>query len=338
MHEVVSSSGSGQRRVTKQALPDGEVVNGMPPSTSEARSPLNNPESDDTLVPEQHEESPSAVRSQKRQKLCQSVSDRPHIAIEPEIKREAFGTTPLALRPSPVPEVRNEEVLPDTINENPQDVPISVINFSAMQVADQPRIPWDWNLRRGKVNTPYEPTVVNKWWSRSNVEFDSMGKEARRKYSHIGRIMETELGERLDDNNGYTFCTSRGLECWRYSTAGALQITNPGDSCARCRMKAHVGGCSLNLGKNKPKREGRSKSMAPFAPQNKAKSRLNTPFHRDPGSTAAMAMAQHPNNASANVRVYVVRDVHTQQVQDKGMIYSRGEAISTALITMMPLE
>jgi hypothetical protein len=61
--------------------------------------------------------------------------------------------------------------------------------------------------------------------------------------------METELGEKVDER--CSACASRDEECWKYSAKGAQQVSRPGDSCARCRVTARTGGCSLSTRKRR---------------------------------------------------------------------------------------
>lgn len=118
-------------------------------------------------------------------------------------------------------------------------------NYDRSQVADQPRLPWEWNPR-GKTTELYTHTAVGKWWFHGKKDIERLNPNKRRDISHIGRIMETELGEQLFGDNRCTACQFNKQECWVYSTEGAQQISRPGDSCARCRLSARAGGCSLS--------------------------------------------------------------------------------------------
>ncbi|KAF2100039.1 hypothetical protein NA57DRAFT_75542 [Rhizodiscina lignyota] len=98
-------------------------------------------------------------------------------------------------------------------------------------------------------NTLYTPTRRGTWWYRTEAVLNAMSKSKRRRFSHIGRIMETELGEKLEGDERCTNCVTQGFECWRYSEAGVEQIPWPGAQCARCRHASqqgtYLGGCSL---------------------------------------------------------------------------------------------
>ena len=71
----------------------------------------------------------------------------------------------------------------------------------------------------------------------------AVGAKARN-YSYIGRIIETELGEKLEGDRIYTSCRELGQECWVYSKEGAKQVKYVGSTCARYRVAARSGGCS----------------------------------------------------------------------------------------------
>lgn len=91
-------------------------------------------------------------------------------------------------------------------------------------------------------------------------ELAALSANKRRDFSHIGRIMETELGQELQGKERCSACQANSQECWIYSQRGAQQISRPGDTCARCRVAARPGGCSLS------KRGQKSKDRSPLAP------------------------------------------------------------------------
>lgn len=125
----------------------------------------------------------------------------------------------------------------------------SYSEFSKAQLADQTRLPWDWqNTPTGE---PYSPQVLDKWWSRSSDELIAMRQAIRSQFSHIGRIMETEVGEMLPKGYGCTYCLDNDLECWIYSRRGRKQVKFSSEACARCRVRPKNGGCSLSIRDNK---------------------------------------------------------------------------------------
>lgn len=119
------------------------------------------------------------------------------------------------------------------------------MQYDNSQVADQPRLPWAW-ATQGKTSDVYTPVERGKWWSMHQKELDSLTQSKRRDFGHIGRIMETELGEQFLGEERCSACQANGKECWVYSREGAQQVKRPGDTCARCRFAARSGGCSLS--------------------------------------------------------------------------------------------
>ena len=94
-----------------------------------------------------------------------------------------------------------------------------------------------------------------------------MSEAERRQFSHIGRIMETELGVQLDAEHACTQCKQLGEECWVYSSNGRKQIRHPGDTCARCRVIARQGGCSVSSRRKLAKKSPGQNSLAPLRPR-----------------------------------------------------------------------
>ncbi|KAL3424704.1 hypothetical protein PVAG01_03985 [Phlyctema vagabunda] len=149
--------------------------------------------------------------------------------------RHQSSSTPSASQSSHTPAVFK--------TSDPAILPVQQV--ANAEIADQARVPWSWNLR-GKATTTYAPSVTGKWWSRSEDKLGALTASKRRDLSHIGRIMETELGEQVLGRQRCAACQRLNQECWRYSDKGAQQISRPGDACARCRLASRPGGCSLS--------------------------------------------------------------------------------------------
>lgn len=115
------------------------------------------------------------------------------------------------------------------------------LQWEKSQVVDRPRQPDAWHWINGKSKELYERQVKGKWWSPDQLKV----KVKDRHVSHIGRIMETELGEELFGSSRCDACIRAGFECFRYSKDGAAQVFKPGSACARCRAEAKHG-CSLS--------------------------------------------------------------------------------------------
>jgi hypothetical protein len=88
--------------------------------------------------------------------------------------------------------------------------------------------------------------MKEKWWSRSREELKKIGNTKRRDFGHIDRIIETELREKLEGGRRCAACQAADEECWVYSEKGAKQVKKCGLTCARCRVAACSGGCSLS--------------------------------------------------------------------------------------------
>jgi hypothetical protein len=142
--------------------------------------------------------------------------------------------------------------------------PLTQAGYDAAQRADQPRLPWAW-ATHGKTRDIYAPAITGKWWSRTEEELAAMSQDKRKDWGHIGRIMETELGERLQGDRRCTVCRERDEECWVYSEKGAQQVSRPGSTCTRCRVAARAGGCSLST-----RRPMRRRSPPPPGPRSLA--------------------------------------------------------------------
>jgi len=94
------------------------------------------------------------------------------------------------------------------------------------------------------VKPPYIPVMKGKWWYRTLSQLMGMKLDQRRSFELIGRIMETELGEKKQAGARCQFCRENDLE-WVFTADGVEQIANSGERCARCRVKSRKGGCSL---------------------------------------------------------------------------------------------
>lgn len=113
----------------------------------------------------------------------------------------------------------------------PMPAPPSQQATSNPQAADQARIPFV----ASNDCVYYCPVTVGKWWYRSGAEIHALGPKLRCTASHIGRIMETTLGERKSYQDSCQSCRNHFQECWTFTWEGGQQIKNSGKSCVRCR-------------------------------------------------------------------------------------------------------
>jgi hypothetical protein len=125
--------------------------------------------------------------------------------------------------------------------------------FELAQVAHDPlrRVAWSWNIGGKKTNNHYVHQHSDVWSYTTEEEYRNAKPNRQKMLDHIGRIMETDLGERLSDNQRCNHCQagngSSGYECWVYSSDGAKQVMYPGSICARCRWNTMK--CSLSTRK-----------------------------------------------------------------------------------------
>ena len=77
--------------------------------------------------------------------------------------------------------------------------------------------------------------IKGKQWS--ELGQGAVGAKAR-DYSYIGRIIETELGEKLEGDRACTSCWELGQECWAYLKEGVKQVKYTGSTCAQYRVAA----------------------------------------------------------------------------------------------------
>lgn len=112
--------------------------------------------------------------------------------------------------------------------------------FSRSQIADQPRLLIDWPLSGRKIDILYWSCAVDKWW----YAWEKENPDKPNVSSHIGRIMETELGVQLFNDKKCTRCQNDGLECWVYSEKGVSRVKFAGTNCTRCRALPVSYGCS----------------------------------------------------------------------------------------------
>lgn len=84
------------------------------------------------------------------------------------------------------------------------------------------------------------PTQDGEWWSVSEAAWDIWNATKKQKWSCIGRIMETDDGER--QSVPCAFCADAGVECWAFTEETIRRSINRqggklSKTCARCRLK-----------------------------------------------------------------------------------------------------
>jgi len=184
-----------------------------------------------------------------------------------DVDDEVPGPCPAPASFAPLPAALLAPAPASAFAPAPPAAPLALLSqaeYDAAQRADQPRLPWAW-ATHGKTRDVYASAITGKWWSQTEEELTAMSQDKRRDWGHIGRIMETELGERLQGDRRCTACQERDEECWVYSEKGAQQVSRPGSTCARCRVVARAGGCSLSTRRPNRRRSPPSPGPRPLA-------------------------------------------------------------------------
>lgn len=158
------------------------------------------------------------------------------------------------------PTAATNEVPANESTAKPTALSVNQLLFDQAQVANQPRLPWNWSHAGTKTKEHYEPTTVGKWW----WVWAQENRESLPVISNLGRIMETELGEQRFGENRCKRCQIEDLECWVYSQRAIYQVCNLGSACTRCRTEPRNMGCSLS--KQTPKKR-KMRPPTPPAPR-----------------------------------------------------------------------
>jgi hypothetical protein len=128
--------------------------------------------------------------------------------------------------------------------------------YDSAQINDVVKRPWNWTYDGSQERSAPRPTAVGKWWSMTQAVFDDPNTKAhiKRNFGHIGRIMETDIGEQRTGNEACDRCRQKGFECWVYREDALPQIWKPGSACARCRATIVKKGCSISTRKPQEKK------------------------------------------------------------------------------------
>lgn len=85
-----------------------------------------------------------------------------------------------------------------SVTDNQSASGFSEVHLDFVQLADQPRVPWNW-FTTGKTDEPYEPGAVEKWWYDWAQGFNGSDAVA----SSVGRITKTTLRKQLFNKDLY---------------------------------------------------------------------------------------------------------------------------------------
>ncbi len=86
-----------------------------------------------------------------------------------------------------------------------------------------------------KIRGGYQHQHPEGWWFHSTEDLSVLNKNQKSRWHHVGRIMETNLGEYHVSDPCYQ-CWLNGFECHTYSAQGRISIASAGCACTRCRL------------------------------------------------------------------------------------------------------
>lgn len=69
-------------------------------------------------------------------------------------------------------------------------------------------------LGAGVTATLYRPRAEHKWWSRDEMQWQSMGHRRKLRISHCAKQMESTLGEEMVGARACQRCRDNSFECW----------------------------------------------------------------------------------------------------------------------------
>lgn len=92
---------------------------------------------------------------------------------------------------------------------------------------------------------------MGRWYYISDAEYEALPVPKQRNADHIGRIMESTLGEQRLGDQRCQQCQEGDTECWAYHPDAFKQVRYASTTCARCRHAPH--GCSFSTRQQKRK-------------------------------------------------------------------------------------
>lgn len=114
------------------------------------------------------------------------------------------------------------------------------------------RIPWHWRNQATADHWVHHDTA--RWYGVTEAEYWLRRPENKKVADHVGRIMESELGEQRIGDQRCQACQDNDHECWVYSQAARGQVKHMTPTCARCRHVLRF--CSFSTRKTPTKRIG----------------------------------------------------------------------------------
>jgi hypothetical protein len=107
------------------------------------------------------------------------------------------------------------------------------------------RLQWDWDGEQRSQPEHWRNREVGRWWYTSEAEYAKMSPKQQQIRDDIGRIMESDLGRRLEGYNACSHCHEGGYECWVYSPKifESSELAGCGSACVHCRAVSYPSPC-----------------------------------------------------------------------------------------------
>ena len=116
------------------------------------------------------------------------------------------------------------------------------------------RRPWTYTSIRSSERWRHQE--AGRWYYVSDAAYAAQSTSGKAVTNHIGRIMESDLGEQLIGEARCRHCKDGDRECWVYSARAFNQVKYLTPACARCRQMPRNGGCSFSTRRRAVKRDG----------------------------------------------------------------------------------
>jgi hypothetical protein len=171
--------------------------------------------------------------------------------------------------PPPPPPISSGQNMPPSLPSDPSSPDRPRVQIPQTKVGPGHR----------KLRGLYVPQFPGTWWYHTREDLEALSGNAQRTWSHVGRIMETDLGVH-HRSNPCSNCAQQvpPLECWGYNERGLYEVAAASRACARCRWQPLTNGCSHMVvpggkvdgrkgRKSKPKTTGSHPAPSPILPR-----------------------------------------------------------------------
>jgi hypothetical protein len=99
------------------------------------------------------------------------------------------------------------------------------------------RLQWDWAGEERSQPQHWRHREVGRWWYTSEALYAKLSPEEQKISDDTGRIMESNLGRKLEGYNACSYCQENGFECWVYTPKifESSELAGCGSACVHCR-------------------------------------------------------------------------------------------------------